>query len=416
MPASEQAFFFPPVPMNSPQPRRLDPCPCGSGKRYKDCHGSLSAPPAAPQPAFFTEALALRGRGDSAAALERIDAALREMPQGAPVHNLRGLLLQDLMRLDAAAAAFDTALSLAPQLVEAHVNRGLLLLLRGDYAGGFDEYAWRTRAPGYADYANFPFGMPRWKGEPLAGRSILVHAEQGQGDTIQFARFLVPLARAGAAIDLFCHPPLVTLLGRLEGVRRATSELRERPSHDYHASILDVAQAHLRVPAAPRWSGPYLDALPERLERFGDLDATPRPRIGIAWKGSPVHGNDRNRSLSREVARELVAGRATFVNLQPGEAPLDASMVDAAGRIADWDDTAAILARLDLLVTVDTAVAHLAGAMGRPVILLLPFSPDWRWGAEGETTPWYPRMRLVRQPRPGHWASAIESAIARYPS
>jgi len=394
--------------MNSPQPRRLDPCPCGSGKRYKDCHGSLSAPPAAPEPAFFTEALALRAQGDSRAALERIEAGLREMPQSAPVHNLRGLLLQDVMDLEGAAAAFDAALRIAPQLVEAHVNRGLLMLLRGDYAQGFDEYAWRTRAPGYADYANFPFGMPRWNGEPLAGRSLLVHAEQGQGDTIQFARFLAPLARAGAAIDLFCHPPLASLLGRVDGVRRATSELRERPTHDFHASILDVAQAQLRLPDAARWLGPYVDALPQRLERFADLDAAPRPRIGVAWKGSPLHGNDRNRSLPRELARALLAGGATFVNLQPGEAPLEASMVDVAPRIRDWDDTAAILARLDLLVTVDTAVAHLAGAMGRPVLVLLPFSPDWRWLTAREDSPWYATLRLFRQAERGDWGDVLE--------
>jgi len=402
--------------MNAPSPRRLDPCPCGSGRRYKDCHGSLGAQPAAPEPASFTEALALRSRGDSRAALARIEAGLRNLPGSAPLHNLRGLLLQDLMELDQAAAAFDAALGIAPQLVEAHVNRGLLLLLRGDYARGFDEYAWRTRAPGYADYANFPFGMPRWEGETLSGRSILVHAEQGQGDTIQFARFLAPLARDGATIDFFCHPPLASLLARVEGVRRATSELRERPAHDYHASILDVAQAHLRVEGAARWLGPYLDALPARLDRFGDLAAAPGPRIGIAWKGSPLHGNDRNRSLARDAARRLVSGGATFVNLQIGEAPLEASMLDVAPRIRDWDDTAAILARLDLLVTVDTAVAHLAGAMGRRVLLLLPFSPDWRWGTEGDTTAWYPDMRLVRQPRAGDWLPAIESAIARYPA
>jgi tetratricopeptide (TPR) repeat protein len=401
--------------MNSPQPRRLDPCPCGSGKRYKDCHGSLARPAPSAPPAGYDEALALRNAGDVDAALARVERALAQAGSSATLHNLRGLLCQDRMELDRAHAAFDAALALDPAYAEAHVNRGLLLLLEGDLARGFEEFAWRTRAAGYADYANFPFGMPRWKGEDLAGRSILVHAEQGQGDTLQFARFLAPLAQAGAAIDVFCHPPLATLMARMPGVRRAMSELRERPTQDYHAPILDIAQAHLSRPGAQRWLGARADALPERLAKFTDLDAAQRPRIGIAWKGSPRHANDRNRSLTRALAQRLVRGSGTFVNLQLDEAPLAATMVDATARIDDWDDTAAALARIDLLVTVDTAIAHLAGAMGRPVVLLLPFSPDWRWGTLGETTPWYPSMTLVRQPARGAWDTAIDAAIARYP-
>jgi hypothetical protein len=399
--------------VSTPHPRRLDPCPCGSGRRYKDCHGSLAT--AAPLPEAFTEALALRTEGTPDTALARLDAGLRESPSSAILHNLRGLVRQDLMDLDGALESFDAALALDPYFIEAHVNRGLLLLLRGEHARGFDEYEWRTRVPGYADYANFPFGMPRWKGEPLAGRSILVHAEQGQGDTMQFARFLEPLARAGAAIDLFCHPPLASLLARVKGVRHAMSELRERPAHDFHASILDVARAQLREPQAPRWPGPYLSPLAERRKKFVDLARLPGLRIGLAWKGSPLHGNDRNRSLPRGMAKRLVRGGGSFLNLQVGESPLAGGMLDIAPRIGDWDDTAAILADVDLLVTVDTAIAHLAGAMGRSVLLLLPFSPDWRWGAHGDTTPWYPSMRLVRQPRPGDWDGAIEAAIARYP-
>ena len=397
--------------MSAVPPRRLDPCPCGSGRRYKDCHGSLRSAAPRPAPPGFAEALALRGEGRCAEALALLDEHLAHGAPAALLLNLRGLVRQDAMDLDGALADFDAALALDPDLVEAHYNRGQVLLLHGDYERGWPEYAWRTRAPGYADYANFAFGMPRWRGEELAGRRILVHAEQGQGDTIQFARFLAPLARSGAAVDLFCHPPLVSLMARMEGVRAAMSELGERPAHDYHATIMDVGIAQLGERGAPHWFGPYVAPLPSRLERFAAmLNARARPLVGIAWKGSPRHANDRNRSLTPEQARALVAPAGSYVNLQLGEPALHPAMVDAARDIADWDDTVAVIAALDRVVCVDTAVAHVAGAMGKPVDVLLPFSPDWRWGAAGGQTPWYPTMRLLRQSRPGDWTVPIAQA------
>lgn len=395
-------------------PRRLDPCPCGSGRRYKDCHGSLSPAAASPAPGF-AEALALRREGRLAEALERLDRGLAEAPRSERLHNLRGLVHQDLMELGAARRDFEEAIAIAPAFPEAHVNLGLLLLLEGDHARGFGEFEWRTRVAGYADYAAYPFGMPRWKGDSLAGKRLLVHAEQGQGDTIQFARFIAPLARSGATIDLFCQPPLLSLMGRIEGVRHATSELVERPTHDFHAPIFDVGAFQLREPGAARWFGPYIAPLAERLAMFEDIDALPRPRIGIAWKGSALHANDSNRSMPREIAARLVTVGATFLNMQPGEPPLDPRMVDLAPRLRDWDDTAAALARIDLLVSVDTAIAHLAGAMGKPVWMLLPFSPDWRWGVEVRDTPWYPGTRLLRQGRRGDWVGVVGETVASYP-
>jgi hypothetical protein len=363
-----------------PPPRRLDPCPCGSGRRYKDCHGSLR--PA--QEASRGEAAALNRRGH-----ERHDAG----------------------DFDGALADFDAAIAADPSLAQAHYNRGVLLLMRGDYARAWPEYEWRTRMPGYGDYANYGFGMPRWRGEDLEGRSLLVHAEQGHGDSIQFARFLAPLAAAGATIDVFCHEPLVSLMSRMPGVRHALGRLRERPQHDFHAPIVDVAASQLRDADSPHWFGAYVHASPQRVERFeGLFGGRTRPRVGIAWKGSPRHANDRNRSLSRESAAALMVPGATCVNLQLGEAPLAPAMLDAARDIQDWDDTAAIIAHLDHVITVDTAVAHLAGAMGKPVTVLLPFVPDWRWRERGTTTAWYPTMRLVRQSRPGDWSDALEAA------
>jgi hypothetical protein len=194
-------------------------------------------------------------------------------------------------------------------------------------------------------------------------------------------------------------------------VRRALSELRERPTHDFHAPIMDVGIAQLPDSNAPHWFAPYIRALPDRIERFAPmLSSAARPLIGIAWKGSPRHVNDRARSLPRDLAQRLLAPGATYVNLQVGEAPLAPSMIDAASRISDWDDTAAVVSQLDHVITVDTALAHLAGAIGQPVSVLLPFSPDWRWRERGADTVWYPGMTLARQARRGDWSEALEAA------
>ena len=399
----------------SPPARRLDPCPCGSGKRYRDCHGSLAASAPPPDP-DFAAAVALRNAGDVDAALAKVERKLREAPNDATFLNLKGLLLHDRLELPAAISAFDAAIAAVPAFPEAHYNLSLALLLSGDYARGWDEYEWRTRVPGYADYSNYPFGIPRWKGEPLAGRSLLVHAEQGHGDTIQFARFIAPLAAQGATIDVFCHPPLVELVSRMPGVRRAFDTLDERPTQDFHAPIVDVAAAQLPGRDAPHWFGPYVtpDA-PAVAALAPRLAGARRPLIGISWKGSPRYANDRNRSLSRETAAGLARGAATFVNLQLGEAPLSPGMLQLGPATSDWAGTAALMSHLDLVVTIDTAVGHLAGAMGKPAFVLLPFSPDWRWGVSGETSPWYPSVRLFRQQRPGEWGAVIDRAVASYP-
>jgi hypothetical protein len=390
--------------------RRLDPCPCGSGKRYKDCHGSLRP---RKDPHGIAELFKLSAQGRGKEALARLDEELAAAPDSADLHNVRGLLRVEMMDLDC-AGDFEASIKFAPQFAGAHNNLGHLLLMLGDYARGWPEYAWRTRIPDYTSYANHDFGIPRWRGEPVAGRSILVHSEQGHGDSIQFARFLAPLAAKGATIDIFCQSPLVSLLSRVAGVRRAADNWRELGQHDLHTPLVDIAMAQLPTSDAPHWFGPYISALPERVERFArTLSAAPRPLVGIAWKGNPNHGNDANRSLTREVARGLLHEGVTSVNLQPGEAPLGASMIDPALDIADWEDTAAVVSLLDHVVSVDTAVAHLAGAMGKPVTLLVPFTPDWRWGASGETTRWYPSMRIARQSRVGDWSGPLAAARAR---
>lgn len=362
--------------MQARTPRRLDPCPCGSGRRYKDCHGRL-----------------VDGREAQAQALDA-----------------RALQEHAALRLDEAERLFRAALEAAPASPRIHAHLGMLLLLQGRYEEGWKEYAWRAQIPGPANFAAHDFGMPRWRGEPLAGKRVLLHAEQGLGDTMQFARFIRPLAREGAQVDLFCHAPLASLLARVEGVHAAMSELLERPTHDFHAPLGDLVARYVPSPDAAHWTGSYLSPLPERLAAWREhLAGIEAPRVGLVLRGNPLHVDDRRRSVPTALWTRFAARRGTFVNLQV-DTPLPTALALPAP-IADWDDTAAIVAALDAVLCVDTSVAHLAGAMGKPVLVMLAYCPDWRWGLAGERTPWYPSMRLLRQPRPGDWAPVIEAAL-----
>jgi hypothetical protein len=366
--------------------------------------------------AAIARALEVRDQSRFEEALRILDEAAAADPRDARVANLQGVLRMELHDLAGARASFDRAIASSPDLADAHFNLGLLLLAMGDYPQGWREYAWRTRRPGYGDYANYAFGIPRWRGESLQGKRILVHAEQGLGDTIQCARFLSRLARDGAEVDFFCQPPLAPLMQRVPGVRRALPTLAERPTQDFHAPIIDVAAHYLPSVDAPHWDGPYLSPLPERLAEWREFYAgAKRPLVGLAWKGNAKFVNDRMRSLTAGEAEALTrsAPHVTFVNLQPGEPPPADGWLDAGARIRDWDDTVALIDSLDLVIGVDTAVVHVAGAMGRPVWTLRSYSPDWRWGVGVEETRWYPSMRILWQDRPGSWRSVLEEAARR---
>jgi SEC-C motif-containing protein/glycosyl transferase family 9 (putative heptosyltransferase)/tetratricopeptide repeat protein len=397
---------------SAPPPRRLEPCNCGSGRRYKDCHGAVKPDP------LLARATTLREAGDYAAAQLAVEEALHAAPGDAVAWNAQGVLRLDLLDAANAIRSFDEALERAPQYCDAHYNRAIAHLLLGDYAQGWPEYEWRTRVPGYTDYAHYPFGMPRWKGEPLRSRRILVHAEQGNGDTIQFARFLALLAAEGAQVDVFCQAPLASLMERVPGVNRAFSNLDQRPTHDFHAPLLDIAAHYLPDVGAPHWHGPYVTPLPERVQRFArEFETVRRPRIGIAWQGSALNTADRLRSVAPEAAAALVTGDAAFFSLQVGAPPLalaPGSITDLAPLIHDWEDTAALMSHLDLVVAVDSAIVHLAGAMGKPVWVLVRFNADWRWELEGEKTRWYPSMRIFRQRTPGDWRPVLERVRAAY--
>jgi len=400
---------------------------------------------------------ALRERGQ----LNEAVAAYRQALQLQPDHALAcynlGTSLKDQGHLDEAVACFQRALALKPGFPEGHVNLGrtwwlkgdfhqaeaayrhaiacradfanahlnlsILLLLLGRYEEGWHEYEWRWRAPAYMHRLR-QFSAPPWDGRLAPGKMILIHAEQGFGDTLQFARYL-PLVRAhsrAARVVLECHPALVPLLDPLRGADFDIVALGHTdatlPPFDLHLPLLSLPLALQRFAPVPM-SAPYLHADSSLRAPWRErLDPGAALRVGVAWAGSPTHLDDHRRSIAPEkLAPLLRVPGIQFVSLQiEPHGPLPptlaaAGVLDFTADIANFSDSAALLAELDLIISVDTAVAHLAGALGRPVWTLLPFVPDWRWGLESETTPWYSTMRLFRQPAAEDWDAVILRVI-----
>ena len=294
-------------------------------------------------------------------------------------------------------------------------NEGLSLLTLGDYRRGFQKYEARWQRTGMPRRKSL--GKPLWLGEyPLARKTILVHAEQGLGDTIQFARYAPQLARGGAKVVLEVQPELVALLSRVEGVASVVGRGDALPAYDVHCAAGSLPLAlHTELSTIPA-NVPYLAASDQRVARWRERIASqPSPRIAVAWSGRADHANDRNRSITLErFAPLLAAGQGSFVSIQrelrDGDADTLARLpcvTHVGDALADFDDTAAVMALADLVIAVDTSVVHLAGAMGRPVWVLLPFQPDWRWLLDREDSPWYPTARLFRQSRTGDWDGVI---------
>jgi Tetratricopeptide repeat/Glycosyltransferase family 9 (heptosyltransferase) len=342
------------------------------------------------------------------------------MANHASAWSSRGVALQALDRHADAIASFDRAIALEPDFADAHFNKSLALLAIGDYPRGQTEYEWRWKRSG-AEHLRQNFGRPLWRGDqPPQRKTILLHAEQGLGDTIQFARYARLLGRAGANVVLETHPELKPLLARLEGCRSVIARGEARPAHDFHCPLGSLPLAFKTELSSVPAEIPYLSADAGRIDRWRPrLETFGGPRVALVWAGNAAHANDRNRSVPLALLRSLWEGNAArVVSLQRDLRAGDAETLAAAPvlhlgpELADFDDTAAVLAGCDLLITVDTSVAHLAGAMGRPVWLLLPFSCDWRWTVQSDRSPWYPSVRLYRQPQPGDWESVV-ARVAR---
>lgn len=349
-----------------------------------------------------------------AEALADYDSAVALKPFAFALVN-RGSALRYLDRPEEALASFDQAIALEPEMAEAHWNKALLCLSLGDFARGWAGYEWRWR--GGTELTPRDFAQPQWRGEDLRGKTVLLHAEQGFGDSIQFLRYLPMVAGRGATIVLELPDSLMPLLGDLATGVTLLTRGTALPPFDVHCPLMSLAGAFgttvETVPAAM----PYLHAPADRLDKWRTrLPRMGRPRVGLVWSGKPSHKNDHNRSIAlTRLAPLLVLPGVDFVSLQREvrDADLPAfgqfpALLRLDQHLNDFADTAAAIAQCDLVIAVDTAVAHLAGALGRPVWILLSHIQDFRWMLAREDSPWYPSARLFRQPRIGDWDSVID--------
>jgi tetratricopeptide (TPR) repeat protein len=365
--------------------------------------------------AHYNRGISLFAVGRYAEAVAAYDRALSIAPDHVKAWNNRGLALQALNRFDESLTSYSKALELQKDYADAHFNQALALLTVGDFRRGFAEYEWRWRRTGMAAHGR---GRLLWLGEyPLQGRTILLHAEQGLGDTIQFARYVPLLARTGTKVVLEVQSQLKALLGQIEGVGAVVARGEPLPSFDVHCPLGSLPLVLKTEPATIPAEVPYLRADDAHIAKWRPrLEALGGPRVAVAWSGNAQHMNDCNRSIALSRLAPLWSiGSARFVAVQRDLRSGDAELLAREPRVTqigteldDFADTAAVLAFVDLVITVDTSVAHLAGAMGRPAWILVPFSPDWRWTLEGESSQWYPTARLFRQPSLGDWDSVIE--------
>ena len=364
--------------------------------------------------AHFNRGIALYDLGRYAEAVAAHDSALAAAPDHAGALLNRGRALAALNRFDDAIASYGKAQALRKDDADVHFMESLALLTLGDYRRGFEKYEWRWRRSGMPEQKSR--GRPLWRGDyPLARKTVLLHAEQGFGDTIQFARYVPLLAANGAKVVLEVQPELTALMARLEGAAAVIARGTAAPPFDVHCPLGSLPLAFKTESATVPANIPYLSADNARLAKWSArIGALERPRIALAWAGNPSHLNDRNRSVPFAKLAPLLSIPARFVSIQRdvrGEDAIalagDSRVTNLGAELDNFADTAALIAQCDLVIAVDTAVAHLAGAMGRPLWMLLPFAPDWRWTLDGETSPWYPTARLFRQTSLGDWDGVI---------
>ena len=480
----------------APPAGRNDPCPCGSGKRYKHCHGASgtteasASDPASAAPGVeqqLRRAVTLHQRGDAEAALRIYGEVLAREPDNAiaqhflgVIHYQRGELAEALPLLERAAAlqrnepefhnnlglalaaadrepeavaeyrsalalkpdhalawnnlglalqacnqvrsaidAFRHALAVDPDLAQARWNLALALLLDGQFEEGWREYDARLVLAELGKFRN-RYPGPRWDGSPAQGKTLLLYTEQGIGDTLQFARYVTPLAAMGARCVIRCSDELAPLLATVSGVAQVVREDEPLPHYDAHSPLLSLPRLLGTAGAIPA-TVPYI-AVPEtnRAAARATLARLPAPRkVGLAWAGNPARANDRNRSMALAELVPLfdVPGIAWF-SLQKGER--SAQIADTRGADvlvplpseATLLHTAALVAELDLVISVCNSIAHLAGALARPTWVLLAFAGDWRWGLEREDSAWYPTVRLFRQTSPRAWPPVVARVAA----
>jgi tetratricopeptide (TPR) repeat protein len=363
--------------------------------------------------AFYNRGIALQELRRFDEALTSFDRAIALKPDAADAYNNRGLVLQELQRIDDAIASFRKAGALRLNYAEAHLNQSLCLLKAGRFEEGWRLYEWRKKVE--QPFGDRSFAKPLWLGkEDISNRTLLLHWEQGFGDTIQFCRFAGLLKARGANVVMSVQQPLYRLLRHMDSGIEIINDNEVPASFDYHCPLMSLPLALGTTLATIPEAKPYLFSDKALRDSWrARLPSKTKPRVGIVWSGGSKHKNDRNRSVDLPLLSSLFSADAHWIALQQelkdGEAALlRQERVEFYGEaLTDFSQTAALIDNLDLVVTVDTSVAHLAGAMGKPVWILLPYNADWRWFLGRNDSPWYPEARLFRQDATRSWATVI---------
>lgn len=353
-------------------------------------------------------------------ALHSYEQALTLNPAYAKAHYNRGKTLLELGRLDDAIAAYENALAIDPEYIDAHWNQGLCLLLKGDYEAGWRKFEWRWRLKG-RDEQPRNYVQPLWNPSvEQCGKTILLYGEQGLGDTLQFSRYVEQVARLGANVLLEVPRTLMPVFRNFKGVTRLVAKGAKPPAFDYYCPLMSLPRVfNTRLDEI---SGlPYLQVPENRLKAWQSRLALPETaRIGVVWSGNAGHKNDRDRSIPLAIFKHLLVGEYAYFSLQKEIRELDKAELPAlpmlrtfTAELADFSDTAALISLMDVVITVDTSVAHLAGALGKEVWILLPFVPDWRWMMHRPDSPWYDSATLIRQSKRADWPSVVGEVAER---
>lgn len=357
---------------------------------------------------------ALRLLGRPAESIASLDRAIALNPALPKAYTERGTAYADLLRHDEALRDFMHATALKPDFVAAHWNEALCRLQLGQFKQGWPMYEWRWS---YGDQNADGVGalQKRWTGEDVSGKTVVLRSEQGLGDTIQFCRFAQSVSARGARVILAAQKPLIPVLSSLGGIDRVVAMGEPLPAFDYDCPLLSLPWSlGTEIDTIPSAQG-YLRSDPARVETWRErLGLKTRLRIGLVWSGNPNHKHDYNRSVPLQILTPLFTLKADWAVLQTEIRPADAAFLrnhgelrDLSRDISDFADTAALIDLMDLVIAVDTSVAHLAGALGKPVWIMLAYNPDWRWLLDRADSPWYRSARLFRQPAAGDWPGVV---------
>jgi lipoprotein NlpI len=367
--------------------------------------------------AYLNRGNAYQAKGQYQAAVASYDAAIALQSNYAMAYSNRSASLKHLHRLEESIASSNQAIAIDPNYPAAHWNRALTYLLKGDLAPGFQGYQWRWEMENFKKIRR-TFTQPQWLGTPsIRGKKLLIHGEQGLGDTIQFARYAALVQAAGGHVIWEVEPQLFTLFKSLPGVGTLLRQGDPLPDFDYYCPVMSLPMALGTDLASIPAPFSYLKAGEAKLTQWAEvLGPKTVTRVGLAWSGSPTHQDDHNRSIALSTLLEGLPAGFQYFSLQKDVRVADMAVLGSAQNIqhfgeqlVDFSDTAALCELMDLVISVDTSVAHLSGALGVPTWVLLPHLPDWRWLLEHRDSPWYPSIRLYRQSKARHWDDVLQA-------